>query len=158
MWPAFWLLPNGTQWPTGGEIDILENRGSQPLIVSSAYHWQTKPGPCCSQHEYVVEEHRAKKNGRPVNFHDDFHVYAVEWEAMQLRFFVDGVLHYTVKETPNRPIFETPMNIIVNLAVGGDFGGTPDGTTVFPQIMDVDYVRVWRPSKSIAHRQRPQRN
>jgi beta-glucanase (GH16 family) len=150
MWPAFWLLPNGVQWPTGGEIDILENRGSQPFLVSSAYHWQTNPGPCCSQHKFVFDEYTADdEQGNPVNFHAGYHVYAVEWEATQLRFYVDGQLHFTVNEIPNnfpnpRPIFENPMNIIINLAVGGDFGGDPDGTTIFPQHMDVDYVRVWQ--------------
>jgi len=96
MWPAFWLHPRAVQWPTGGEIDILENRGSQPLLVSSAYHWQTDPSvPCCSQHQYVFEEYTANEGGNPVNFHEGFHVYAVEWEATQLRFYVDGVLKCT---------------------------------------------------------------
>jgi beta-glucanase (GH16 family) len=150
MWPAFWLLPNGTQWPTGGEIDILENRGRQPFVVSSAYHWQKDPGPCCAQHRFVTEEYSATANDMPVNFHDGFHVYAVEWEAAQLRFYVNGVLHYTVNETASRPIFENPMNIILNLAVGGDFGGDPDGTTVFPQHMQIDYVRVWQPMEGLS--------
>jgi len=151
MWPAFWLHPRAVQWPTGGEIDILENRGSQPLLVSSAYHWQTDPSvPCCSQHQYVFEEYTANEGGNPVNFHEGFHVYAVEWEATQLRFYVDGVLHYTVNRTANRPIFETPKNILLNLAVGGDFGGDPDETTVFPQVMDVDYVRVWRRQQGLS--------
>jgi beta-glucanase (GH16 family) len=151
MWPAFWLLPNGIQWPTAGEIDILENRGSQPFLVSSAYHWQVDPDvPCCSQHQFVFEEYTATEDGNPVNFHSGFHVYAVEWEATRLRFYVDGVLHFTVIETGGRPIFETPMNIIVNLAVGGDFGGDPNGSTVFPQIMDVDYVRVWQPQTGLS--------
>jgi beta-glucanase (GH16 family) len=149
MWPAFWLLPNSYQWPTRGEIDILENRGSQPFVVSSAYHWQTNPGPCCDQHEFVFEEYGAIQNGQRVNYHTGFHTYAVEWEATRLRFYVDGVLHYTVNETENRPIFETPMNIILNLAVGGDFGGNPDGSTVFPQFMDVEYVRVWEKQASV---------
>lgn len=144
MWPAFWLLPNGTQWPTGGEIDIMENKGSQPNKVSSAYHWQTNPGPCCSQHQYVFHEYPTPLANPPVNFHDGFHLYAVEWEPTQLRFYVDNTLHFTVNEISTRPIFENPMNIILNLAVGGDFGGDPNGTTVFPQLMDVDYVRVWQ--------------
>lgn len=144
MWPAFWLLPNNKQWPTGGEIDIMENKGSQPLKVSSAYHWQTNPGPCCSQHQYVFREFTAKQGDVDVNFHTGFHLYAVEWEATQLRFFVDNTLFYTVPEATNRPIFENPMNIILNLAVGGDFGGDPNASTVFPQYMDVDYVRVWQ--------------
>jgi len=150
MWPAFWLLPKNKPWPTGGEIDILENRGSQPLLVSSAYHWQKNPGPCCSQHQYVFEEYRSTVDGVPVSFHEGFHIYAVEWEATQLRFYVDGVLHYTVNEQSDRPIFENPMNIILNLAVGGDFGGDPNGTTVFPQHMDVDYVRVWQPQTGLS--------
>jgi hypothetical protein len=98
----------------------------------------------------VFEEYAAIVNGQRVNYHSGFHTYAVEWEATQLRFYVDGVLHFTVNETPNRPIFETPMNIILNLAVGGDFGGDPDGTTVFPQFMDVEYVRVWQPQTGLS--------
>jgi beta-glucanase (GH16 family) len=152
MWPAFWLFPNSPSipWPTGGEIDILENRGRQPFLVSSAYHWQTNPGPCCGQHQYVFEEYTATVDGEQVNFHEGFHTYAVEWDATLLRFYVDGVLHYTVNETANRPIFETQKNIILNLAVGGDFGGNPDGTTVFPQQMDIDYVRVWQRQTGLA--------
>jgi beta-glucanase (GH16 family) len=150
MWPAFWLLPRAHQWPTRGEIDIMENKGSQPYVVSSAYHWQTDPGPCCNQHEYVFENYGAIQNGERVNYHAGFHTYAAEWEATQLRFYVDGVLHFTVNETENRPIFETPMNIILNLAVGGDFGGDPDDSTIFPQHMDVDYVRVWQPQTGLS--------
>ena len=60
------------------------------------------------------------------------------------------MLHFTVTEQADRPIFETPKNIILNLAVGGQFGGDPDGTTQFPQIMDVDYVRVYEKATAIA--------
>src|SRR5690606_2246816 len=70
MWPAFWLLPNDTQWPTGGEIDIMENRGSQPTIVSSAYHFQRNPGPCCGQHEYIYDNYTKIEGGEFVNFHE----------------------------------------------------------------------------------------
>ncbi len=145
MWPAFWLFPNDPRipWPTGGEIDILENRGSQPELVGSAYHWQAAPGPCCGDAHYVFGEHIAFDESGLVNFHEGFHVYAAEWEEDEIRFFVDGELSYTVRETSSRPVFETPKNIVLNLAVGGLFGGDPDLTTVFPQVMDVDYVRVW---------------
>ncbi len=145
MWPAFWLFPNDRSipWPTGGEIDILENRGSQPELVGSAYHWQASPGPCCDDAHYVSDEHIALDEFGLVNFHEGFHVYAAEWEKDEIRFYVDDELSFTVRETPSRPVFETPKNIILNLAVGGLFGGDPDLTTVFPQVMDVDYVRVW---------------
>ena len=86
-------------WPTGGEIDILENRGSEPMLVSSAYHWQVDPSvPCCTSISLCSRTTRATENGMPVNFHSGFHTYAVEWEATQLRFYVDGVLHYTLSE------------------------------------------------------------
>lgn len=142
MWPAFWLNANHVSWPQGGEIDILENRGSQPELVSSAYHWQTDPGPCCDQHQFVYDEYTAP--GQPVDFHSGFHTYAAEWDETTIRYYVDDNLHFTVTENANRPIFETAKNIIVNLAVGGNFGGDPDGSTVFPQTMLVDYVRYWQ--------------
>lgn len=146
MWPAFWLNANHVDWPQGGEIDILENRGSQPNLVSSAYHWQTNPGPCCDQHQYVFNEYTATEGGQPVNFHDSFHTYAAEWDETEIKYYVDGNLYHTVTESANRPIFETQKNIILNVAVGGNFGGDPDGTTVFPQTMYVDYVRYWQRS------------
>lgn len=148
MWPAFWLNSNHVQWPLGGEIDILENRGSEPHIVSSAYHWQTNPGPCCDQREYVFRNYSATEGGQPVDFHAGFHTYAAEWDETSIRYYVDGNLFYTVPEFSGRPIYETPKNIILNVAVGGFFGGDPDGTTVWPQTMQVDYVRYWQPSST----------
>ena len=151
MWPAFWMNPNQVQWPLGGEIDILENRGSQPTLTSSAFHWQKNPGPCCGQHQYVFEEYTATSGGQPVNFHTGFHTYAAEWDkhpttnVNQIRFYVDDNLHFTVTQNSQMSDanFTTAKNMILNLAVGGDFGGDPNGTTVFPQTMLVDYVRVW---------------
>ncbi|TWU29792.1 glycoside hydrolase family 16 protein [Bythopirellula polymerisocia] len=144
MWPAFWLNANHIPWPQGGEIDIMENRGSQPNLVSSAYHWQTNPGPCCSQHQYFSDEYTAIEGGQPVNFHNSFHTYTAEWDETIIRYYVDGNLYQTITEAPDRPIFETAKNIIVNVAVGGNFGGDPNGSTVFPQTMLVDYVRYWQ--------------
>ncbi len=138
MWPAFWLNPRGVNWPTGGEIDIMENRGSEPFQTSSAYHWGTSVGG----HQFVSSHYSATEGGSQVNFHDSFHTYAVEWDPGVLRYFVDDNLHFTVSET-NAPIHATPKSIILNLAVGGFFDGDPDATTVFPQHFDIDYVRVW---------------
>ncbi len=145
MAPAFWLYPNdpAIPWPTGGEIDIMENLGSDSSFTISAYHWQTVPGPCCDGLESVFDVYVPTVGGEPVNFHEGFHIFAAEWDDDEIRYYVDGVLHFTVTETASRLIFETPKNIILNLAVGGNFAGNPDETTVFPQSMDVDYVRVW---------------
>ena len=137
-------------WPQGGEIDILENRGSQPNLTSAAYHWQTNPGPCCDQHRFVFGEYTAEEGGQPVDFHAGYHVYAAEWDETEVRYYVDGQMFFRVTEAPDRPIFETAKNIIVNLAVGGTFGGDPDGSTVWPQEMRIDYVRYWRRDDRLA--------
>lgn len=140
MWPAIWLLPRDISWPSGGEIDIMENRGSEPNQVSSAYHW----GENSSKHQYVSHHHQSHDaNGESINFHDSYHIYAVEWEPNTIRFYVDGVLHYTVTGK-DAPIHDTSMSVVLNLAVGGFFGGDPDATTVFPQELSIDYVRVWQ--------------
>ncbi len=139
LWPAFWLNSRVANWPTGGEIDIMENRGSEPYRTSSAYHW----GSSVSAHQFTSDPYTATVGGNPVNFHDGFHTYAAEWEPEEIRFYVDGNLHFTVTDT-TAPIHSTPKSVILNLAVGGNFGGDPDATTVFPQHLDVDYVRVWQ--------------
>jgi beta-glucanase (GH16 family) len=152
MWPAFWMNANQVNWPQGGEIDIMENRGSQPNLTSSAFHWQKDPGPCCSNWHFVFDEYVAFEEGDPVNFHAGFHTYAAEWEDTQIRFYVDGNLHFTVNKNSEMSDanFLTAKNIILNLAVGGNFGGDPDGSTVWPQTLFVDYVRVWQPQTGLA--------
>jgi beta-glucanase (GH16 family) len=143
MWPAFWLNANAVQWPLGGEIDIMENKGRLPGDVSSAFHYQKNPGPCCSQHFYVVQDYVPSP---AVNFQAGFHTYGVDWETNSLKFYVDSHLFFVVNENSamSDANFTTAKNIILNLAVGGDFDGDPDASTTFPQYMDVDYVRVWK--------------
>lgn len=149
MWPAFWLNANAVQWPLGGEIDVMENKGSQPTDVSSAFHYQKNPGPCCSQHFYVVKDYVPSP---AVNFQAGYHTYAVDWEPTQLNFSVDDHLFYTVNKTTamSDANFLDFKNIILNLAVGGDFDGDPTASTTFPQYMDVDYVRVWKKQTGLA--------
>jgi len=140
MWPAIWLFPKTVNWPTGGEIDIMENRGSQPTRIEGAYHW----GTSIPAHQSTFGVYTATDaGGQPVDFQAGFHDYAVEWDPSQIRYFVDGNAYFTVN-TATAPISSTPMSLIINLAVGGDFGGDPNGTTVFPQVMDVEYARYWQ--------------
>jgi beta-glucanase (GH16 family) len=142
LWPAFWMLGDniGTVgWPTCGEIDIMENIGKEPSTVHGTFH-----GPGYSGAKGVSAAYKLP-NGQ--KFADDFHAFAVEWEPNVMRFYVDGLLYKT--RTPSDVpagttwVFNHPFFIILNVAVGGGFPGNPDATTVFPQLMKVDYVRVY---------------
>jgi beta-glucanase (GH16 family) len=146
LWPAFWLLGNdiGTiGWPASGEIDIMENIGKEPSMVHGSLH-----GPGYSGDRDYTSEYKLPGG---VHFADDFHVFAVEWEPKSVRFFVDQELYATF--TPARLpagmkwVFDHPFFIILNVAVGGDWPGPPDATTTFPQTMQVDYVRVYKPTR-----------
>jgi len=140
IWPAFWMLGNDidqVSWPQCGEIDIMENIGREPAIVHGTVH-----GPGYSGANGV---------GGPTNlsegrFADDFHLYAVEWEENEIRWYLDGKQFFSV--TPDRVngkwVFDHPFFLILNLAVGGQWPGSPDGSTVFPQTLLVDYVRVYQ--------------
>ena len=134
IWPAIWLLPIDTAWPLGGEIDIMEHGGSRPNVVSSAYHWGDNPGG--------PSQHLSHELNTGTRWPDAYHTYSVEWTPTAVRYFVDGVNHFTVTDQ-QAPISRTPMNIILNTAVGGDFDGNPNARTVFPQTFDIDYVRVY---------------
>jgi len=142
LWPAFWLLGNGfpaTGWPDCGELDVMENRGSAATITSSAIH-----GPGYSGNTPFVHPH-ALPHG---SYADGFHVFAVEWDSLTVRFFVDDTVHYVVTrrevEHFGRWVFDQPFFVILNLAVGGHFDGDPASDAVFPATMLVDYVRVYR--------------
>ncbi len=142
MWPAFWTL--GTNigsvgWPTCGEVDIMENIGSGPTWVKGTVHGPGYSGGNGIGHTYYLP------SGRP--FADDFHVYAVEWSPEAVRFLVDSHAYFTVTPAslPSgaKWVYTGPEFILLNVAVGGLWPGSPDATTVFPQRMLVDYVRVY---------------
>ncbi len=143
MWPAFWMLGNNidqVSWPTSGELDIMENIGREPSIVHGTIH-----GPGYSGANGISSSFSLANNQK---FADDFHVYATDWSENKIEFYVDGNLYKTI--TPqNLPsggqwVFDHPFFMILNLAVGGNWGGAPDATTVFPGEMKIDYVRVYR--------------
>jgi beta-glucanase (GH16 family) len=147
IWPAFWTL--GTNfpsagWPTCGEIDIMENIGREPTIVHGTIH-----GPGYSGGNGIGGGFSLP--GNPT-FADDFHVYAVEWTTNLMKWFVDDYQYFaaTPASLPAGKtwVFTQPQFVILNLAVGGDWPGYPDGTTVFPQRLTVDYVRVYTVSNA----------
>jgi beta-glucanase (GH16 family) len=142
LWPAFWMLGNDfgqVDWPFCGEIDIMENIGLEPSTVHGTIH-----GPGYSD-SGLTGSYTLSGSQR---FADAFHVFAVEWEQREIRFYVDSILYQTV--TPaDLPagttwVFDHPFFILLNVAVGGDWPGSPDASTVFPQTMTVDYVRVYQ--------------
>jgi len=146
LWPAFWMLGaniDSVSWPTCGEIDIMENIGVETNKVHGTIH-----GPGYSGGNGI---------GGPMTlpgaaFADDFHVYAVVWETNRIRWYVDGQQFFSVTPAslPGATtwVFTQPQFLILNVAVGGNWPGNPDGTTVFPQRMTVDYVRVYTATNS----------
>lgn len=143
IWPAFWMLGDDIDtagWPNCGEIDIMENIGREPAIVHGTLH-----GPGYSGGNGITGSYGLPA---PQKFSDDYHTFAVEWEPNVMRFYVDGLL-YKTRTPADLPagktwVFSHPFFVILNVAVGGNFPGNPDATTVFPQLMKVDYVRVYR--------------
>jgi beta-glucanase (GH16 family) len=140
IWPAFWLLGADVDkvgWPRCGEIDVMENIGREPNVVDGTLH-----GPGYSG-EHGIGKPSVLERG---TYADDFHVYAVEWEPREIRWYRDGILYHTARPDTVKGdwVFEHPFFVILNLAVGGAWPGNPDATTAFPQQMLVDYVRVYR--------------
>lgn len=140
IWPAFWMLGsniNTASWPQCGEIDILEQKGNQSHITYGTVHGPGYAGGNSIGKTYALQ------NGK---FDADYHIYAVEWGADYIDFFVDDYLYQRV--TPNDVtgdwVFNQNFFIILNIAVGGNFVGFPTTGTPFPQTMSVDYVRVYK--------------
>lgn len=141
IWPAFWLLGDDIDsvgWPKCGEIDILENIG-EPSSIYSTLH-----GPGYSG-AHGISAKFALPVGEAV--HIGFHRYAVEWAPKDVKFFFDDKL--VAERTPSDLpvgaawVYDHPFFILLNIAVGGNWPGNPDATTIFPQQMLVNYVRVY---------------
>jgi beta-glucanase (GH16 family) len=143
IWPAFWMLGNDITrngWPKCGEIDIMENIGREPGVIHGSLH-----GPSAVAHTSDATSTISLPAGQ--NYSDDFHVYAIEWQPGTVRFYVDSNNYaaFTQAQWPagGQWVFDHPFFVILNLAVGGVWPGSPDATTQFPQQMLVDYVRVY---------------
>jgi beta-glucanase (GH16 family) len=144
IWPAFWMLGaniDGVGWPLCGEIDIMENIGSLPSTLYGTIHGPGYSGGGGISGNTVLA-------GAALG--DDFHVYAIEWEENRIRWFLDGQQFFTLTPAnlPNGSawVFNAPQFLILNVAVGGNWPGSPNASTVFPQRMTVDYVRVYAPA------------
>ncbi len=143
MWPAFWMLGDDIDkvgWPACGEIDIMENIGKEPGIVHGSIHGPGYVGSVGIEAPYTLPGKQ--------RFADDFHIFAVEWDPDSVSFFVDKDMYVKRTRADLKPdwkwVFDKPYFLILNLAVGGDWPGNPDATTIFPREMLVDHVRVYQ--------------
>ncbi|MFE0557733.1 RICIN domain-containing protein [Paenibacillus sp. NPDC058910] len=136
LWPAFWMLGSNISsvgWPKSGEIDIMERVNNNPY-VNGTVHWDA------GGH---ADFGRVSGN---LDF-SQFHVYSIEWDSKYIRWFVDGQQFnefYIENGTGNTEEFQRPFFILLNLAVGGNWPGSPNNSTPFPSQMLVDYVRVYQ--------------
>jgi beta-glucanase (GH16 family) len=141
MWPAFWMLGDDiftVGWPTSGEIDVMENVGKEPGTVVGSLHSPGHSGSNSLHGTYTLPDGKALA--------DDFHVYAVDWEPDSITWSIDGRVYSTKSRTDvggDPWPFGHPFFLILNVAVGGSWPGSPDSTTSLPQEMVVDYVRVY---------------
>lgn len=141
IWPAFWMLGDDFSevgWPDSGEIDIMENVGHEPATVHGSLH-----GPGYSGGNPVSGSYRHPQGWA---FADTFHTFAVEWRPDGITWFVDDVAYqtFTPDDTRGNPwVYDHPFFLILNVAVGGEWPGSPDAGTSFPQEMKIDYVRVY---------------
>lgn len=128
FWPAFWLLPATKDWPP--EIDVLEILGHETDKVYMTNHWRKADG----KHEGKGDSYTGP------DFAAGYHTFAIDWEPDSITWYVDGKERYRTTEH----IPAEPMYLLANLAVGGDWPGMPDATTVFPGAMEIDSIRVYK--------------
>lgn len=146
LWAAIWMLSTSDSyggWAASGEIDIMEYLGHETKKVHGTLHF----GRVWPYNEYKGTSY----NTYDKSFSEDFHEFILKWEVGSMKWYVDGVLYQTLGEgdwyTQGKDFpapFDRQFHLLLNLAVGGNWPGSPDGSTNFPQEMVIDYVRVYQ--------------
>jgi hypothetical protein len=138
MWPALWMLGgnfSSVGWPSCGEIDIMELVGNAPSIVHGSLHWNDN-GHVSRTSSYTLSYGK---------FSSGFHIFSLVWTPNRLKWLVDNQQYFSLSRSAISAFpFNLPQFFIFNVAVGGNWPGSPDQTTVFPQHMMVDYIRVYQ--------------
>ncbi len=142
-WPAIWMLSTDWKyggWPASGEIDIMEHVGFDPGVIHGTIHTES--------YNHVK---RTQKEGKitVADASEAFHTYAIDWTKNKIDFWVDNNRYHTVvrgeNDTPNEWPFDQRFHLIVNIAVGGNWGGMQGiDESIWPQRMEIDYVRVYQ--------------
>ncbi|MDA3899636.1 MAG: glycoside hydrolase family 16 protein [Spirochaetes bacterium] len=133
IWPAFWMLGESRQWPASGEIDVMEMIGGSghDNQVHATLHWDDGG-------------HKYKGSKTEIENPAQFHIYELEWDSEKIRIGVDGNFYFSMDITDDSlSEFHQPFYLLLNLAVGGEWGGYPDNSTIFPQYFMIDWIRVY---------------
>lgn len=130
LWPAFWTLPSSQGWPP--EIDVMEGRGDRPSDVNVGVYNKDATGKTVHGSVWVTGL---------ADYTAGFHTFAVDWQPDRLDYYIDDVLRIRVTDKTRIPI--EPMYVLANLAVGGNWPGSPDATTPFPSDLEIDWIRVF---------------
>lgn len=141
-WPAIWMLGSNIDrvgWPRCGEIDIMENVGFDPDVIHFNIH--------TDKYNHARKTNKGSQFKLPKPY-ADFHVYGVEWDSKKMDFSVDGKVHFTYQNEGSGEAawpYDRPQYLILNIAIGGAWGGQKGiDDAIFPQRMEVDYVRVYQ--------------
>jgi beta-glucanase (GH16 family) len=142
-WPAIWMLSTDWKyggWPASGEIDIMEHVGYDPGVIHGTIHTEA--------YNHVKQ---TQKEGKVTiaNAQDEFHVYAIDWKEDKINFLVDHKVYHSVTRDPKDDFkgwpFDKRFHLLMNIAVGGNWGGKEGvDPSIWPQRMEVDYVRVYQ--------------
>ncbi len=139
IWPAFWMMGESYSWPACGEIDIMEKIGGSGRedTVHGTVHWGTSNPYNHMQYGLSTVSKEDLSEG--------FHTYAVEWTENEIKWFLDGRQFCVIDISGDQfSMFKQEFYILINLAVGGDWPGSPNATTKFPQQYIIDYIRVYQ--------------
>jgi len=141
IWPAIWMLGaniNEVGWPASGEIDIMELVGHQPNVTHGTAHWGNPGDPSTFEGSSISLDEK---------FSEQFHVFSLVWEQNSIQWYMDETLFHTITPTNTQGAtyrFNNPFFMVFNVAVGGNWPGNPDASTVFPQQMEIDYIRIFQ--------------
>lgn len=139
IWPAFWMLGANIDkvgWPKCGEIDILEYVGKEPHTVFTSLHTQDSHGNTINTKKTVIE-----------TIEQGFHLYAIDWNPDKIDFYVDNQLVYRFQPDNKTEAvwpYNQPFYFLVNMAIGGNFGGPAVDDSIFPQEFKIDYIKVYQ--------------
>lgn len=139
IWPAFWMLGSNIDkvgWPKCGEIDILEYVGKEPNIVFTSLHTQDSHGNTVNTKKTKID-----------TIEHGFHLYAIDWTPDKIDFYVDNQLVYRFnpeKKTEAVWPYNQPFYFLINMAIGGNFGGPEVDDRIFPQEFIIDYIKVYQ--------------